>query len=325
MTELTTIQSSGTSEPGSVDASRRWRLVVIVPAYNEEEGIGRTVRSVREAVVASCGTWLEDLRIYVIDDGSDDLTGPLAKEAGADRVLRHRVNIGLGAAVRTGLAAARSDGADMVVKFDADLQHDPNDICELLEPLLQDEADLVYGNRFPRIEYKMPFVRRVGNKAFTGLMRYLTKWPLEDSQPGIFAANRAYLEVFSVPGDYNYTQQVLLDAYHKGMRFAHVPVTFRERTVGRSFVSLTYPLKVLPQILLVLVGVRPLRVFGGIGLLFLLLGGAVFIWDFTRWMSGIYPDPAEHVNLILGSSLFGLQSVFFGILAHLVIHQGRGR
>lgn len=298
------------------------RLVVIVPAYNEADSIQTTLTRLYgvSAQLADIGF---KLQVYVVDDGSADGTGELARKGGADRVVRHRVNQGLGAAIRTGLAAARQDGADVVVKFDADLQHEPSDILALVEPVARDEADIVYGNRFERIEYRMPVVRRAGNIVFTRIMRWLTKWPLRDSQPGIFAVSRAYLEVFYLPGDYNYTQQVLLDAYHKGMRFAHVPVTFRSRESGQSFVSLRYPFRVLPQILLLLVALRPLKVFGPIGALFLLIGGGVFAWDLVQWSMGRYGDPAQHANAIIGFSLFGLQTLFFGVLAHLVIQQGK--
>ena len=117
----------------------------------------------------------------------------------------------------------------------------------------------------------MPLVHRAGNFIFTRLMAWLTGWKVKDSQPGILAVNRAYLANFYMPGDYNYTQQILLDGYHKGLRFAHVSVAFRKRVTGRSFVSFKYPFKVLPQIVMVLIGVKPLRVFGPIGLFFVLL------------------------------------------------------
>ena len=243
-------------------------------------------------------------------------------EAGADRVVHHKVNRGLGAAIRTGLVSARSDGADVVIKFDADLQHDPNDIPDLIQPILLDEADIVYGDRFERIEYRMPIIRKIGNITFTRLMAWLTGWPLKDSQPGIFAVSRTYLERFYLPGDYNYTQQLLLDAYHKGMRFAHVPVSFRKRETGRSFVSLRYPFKVLTQILLLLTTLKPLRVFVPLGATFVLIGGGVFAWDLVHWLLGITSRPAVHVNAILGFGLFGIQTLFFGLLGHLIIQQG---
>jgi len=298
------------------------RVIVVVPAYNEEERIGDAVRALREEGKRLAERGI-DLRVYVVDDGSRDRTRALAEEAGADRVLRHRVNRGLGAAVRTGLAAARADGADIAVKFDADLQHDPADIEDLVRPIVEDEADVVYGNRFERIEYRMPFVRRVGNLVFTGLMRWLTGWPVRDSQPGIFAVARAYLEVFFLPGDYNYTQQVLLDAYLKGMRFEQVPVTFRKRVTGRSFVSFRYPFKVLPQIVMVLVGVRPMRVFAPLGIAFLAIATSVAGWQVTEWWLGEAAKPVQSVNLVLGTGLFGLQTLLFGLLAELIVRKCR--
>jgi len=301
-----------------MENSKPKKLIVIIPAYNEEERISTTVKAIFKIREKLSDRGIE-LWVYVIDDGSNDKTRQLAQEAGADRVLFHRVNIGLGAAVRTGLVAARSDNADIVVKFDADLQHDPDDIPMLIQPILEGEADIVYGNRFERMTYKMPIIRRIGNIIFTGLMRWLTKWPVRDSQPGIFAVNRAYLDVFHIPGDYNYTQQILLDAYHKGMRFTQVPVVFYKRTTGKSFVSIKYPLKVLPQIVLALAGLKPMRIFAPVGILFVLIGAIIFSYEIVLWFMGKTHKPVIHVNAVLGFSLFGLQTLFFGILAELIV------
>jgi len=297
------------------------KLVVIVPAYNETEKIETTIKALLNKRDELSGSL--KMLVYVIDDGSTDDTYAKAMQSGVDRVLRHKTNRGLGAAVRTGMIGARTDNASIVVKFDADLQHDPNDIPHIVQPILDDEADVVYGNRFERISYKMPFVRRSGNIVFTSLMRWLTKWPLKDSQPGIFAVNKAYLDVFQLPGDYNYTQQILLDAYHKGMRFAHCPVSFRKRMTGKSFISLKYPFKVLPQIIMVIVGVKPMKVFAPIGLSFLLTGGATLLIEMGYWILGFTTKPVMHVNAVLGSILFGIQTLFFGIIAHLIITTGR--
>jgi len=264
-----------------------------------------------------------ELQIYVVDDGSGDGTRHAAEIAGADRVLRHRTNRGLGAAVRTGLVAARNDGAAIAVKFDADLQHDPQDILALIRPILDDEAEVVYGDRTRGIRYRMPWLRRSGNVCFTALMRWLTGWPLRDSQPGILALASVYLDQFFLPGDYNYTQQILLDAYHKGMRFEHVPVTFKRRRTGRSFITLRYPFNVLGQMVLVLVGVRPMKVFAPIGLACIGMAAAVFLWQFAGWLFGDAVKPVRNVNFVLGSGLFGLQTLFFGLLAELIVRRNR--
>lgn len=273
-------------------------LVVIVPAYNEGRTIAATIRSIKDITLSPT--------VLVVNDGSDDDTLQNAKDAGADILVNHKINRGLGAAVRSGLIAARKAGADIVVKFDADLQHNADDIEKIIAPLLADKADIVYGNRFEKIQYTMPLVRRLGNKMFTLLMRKLTKWPLKDSQPGIFAVNDAYLKDFYLPGDYNYTQQVLLDAYHRGMRFEHVAVEFHKREAGNSFVSFKYPIRVLPQILLVIVGIKPLKVFGTLGISLFTIGSLIFISEVMLWMLGFLDKPVQHSNLVLGTTLFGL-------------------
>ncbi len=299
------------------DISKK-KLIVVVPAYNEQERITDTITGLKSISSGLLANNIE-LSVYVIDDGSGDNTATLATDAGCDRLLKHKKNIGLGAAIRTGFRAASQDQADIAIKFDADCQHDPNDIHALIEPILKDEAEVVYGNRFEKIEYKMPFIRSIGNRIFTALMRRLTHWPLKDSQPGILAVSRDYLGVFNLPGDYNYTQQILLDAYHKGMRFDHVPVSFRKRTTGKSFISLKYPFKVLPQLLMVLVSVKPLKIFApmGFGFLFiaLLLGG----YEMLQWIRGVSEKPIMHVNLVMGFAFFGLHIFFFGLLAEIIV------
>lgn len=294
------------------------RLLIVVPAFNEEDAITETIRRLKQTRVLLEASGLI-VSICVVDDGSTDDTQRLAREEGADSIVKHRVNQGLGAAVRSGIHFAREQGYDLLVKFDADLQHDPNDIPSLIQPILNDEADVVYGNRFPGIDYTMPPIRKVGNWVFTTLVRFLTGWPVKDSQPGIFAINKEYIDVADLPGDYNYAQQVLLDANLKYMRFAHVPVAFHKRKTGVSFVSLKYPFKVIPQMLLVVASTKPMSIFVPLGLAFMLFGALVFCAQFAQWLTGSTARPVENVNLVLGSGLFGVQTLFFGLLAQLIV------
>ena len=292
--------------------------ITVVPAYNEVDGIRRVITSLRniDEKLDAIGVHQS---IYVIDDGSGDGTADAAEEAGADRVFRHRTNLGLGAAVRTGLTAARNEGADIAVKLDADFQHDSDDILSLIQPILSKESNIVYGNRFSRIQYRMPLVRRVGNIVFTKLMRRLTGWPLYDSQPGMFAADRAYLREFFLPGDYNYTQQILLDAYHKGFQFSHVDITFRKRTSGKSFISFRYPFRVFLQIIMIIVSIKPMIIFAPIGLFILFVSACISGYQLFTYINGASDKPIQSVNLVLGTSFVGLQTFFFGILAELII------
>ena len=264
-----------------------------------------------------------ELAIHVINDGSTDRTEKLAKEFEEVLVITNKKNKGLGAAVRNGLLSANNINADIVVKYDADLQHEPFDILALIKPIYKDESDIVYGNRFKKLNYKMPFIRKMGNKVFTNLMKWLTGWPLMDSQPGIFAVNNIFLSNFYLPGDYNYTQQILLDAYHRHLRFSHVLVTFNKRDKGKSFISLSYPFKVIPQIIQVIIGIKPLKVFGPIGWFFLSLAIFIFLFQFISYLLDHTQKPVENVNLVLGSFLFGLIILCFGFLADLVVKLNR--
>ena len=309
------------SQAGAGKSSVYDSLLVVVPALNEEGSVGRVVEDIRHrsGCLAEHGL---DLRVCVIDDGSTDRTARIAREAGADHILVHGRNRGLGAAVRSGLNFGRDRGFGIVVKLDADGQHDPADIAPLIAPILADRADIVYGDRFPRMAYRMPLVRRLGNAVFRALMRWLTSWDIRDSQPGIFAVNDTYLKLCFISGDYNYTQQILIDSYHKGMRFDQVPVAFKPRESGRSFISLKYPFKALPQILMALVAVRPLRVFMPLAALFLAAAGVLFGVEFAMWLLNKTERPVEHVNLVLGLAVFGLNTGYFGLLAELVVRRG---
>ena len=323
-------QTGTTSQPDPRDlktgsgpaATRHGSLLVIIPAFNEEATISEVVAKTRD-----CAERLEQLgltlEICVIDDGSIDDTAGSARQAGADQIITHKLNRGCGAAVRRGLLHARSRNAGIVVKLDADGQHDPGDIPTLIQPILDDRAEVVYGNRFPRLTYRMPLIRRLGNAVFRALMRWLTGWDIKDSQPGIFAVNSSYLDVSFIPGDYNYTQQVLLDSYLKGMRFDHVPVSFDSRASGSSFVSLAYPFKTLPQILMLMVSIRPLMVFLPLAAVFLTAASEVFLVELSFWFRGVADKPVEHVNLVLGLAMFGLNTGFFGLLAELVVQRQR--
>ena len=298
------------------------KLAVIVPAYNEEKTISDTLVGLF-SIKTGLNKMGYELIVHVVNDGSTDETKALANNYKEVLVIDHKKNKGLGAAVRTGLLSANNINADIVVKYDADLQHEPADILTLIEPICNDESDIVYGNRFEKMSYKMPFVRKIGNKVFTNLMKWLTGWPLMDSQPGIFAVNNVFLRNFYLPGDYNYTQQILLDAYHRNLRFSHVLVSFNKRYTGKSFISLSYPFKVIPQIIQVIIGIKPLKVFGPVGWFFLGLGIFVFVFQFISYLFDYTQKPVENVNLVLGSLLFGLQILCFGFLADLVVKMNR--
>jgi len=163
-------------------------LVVIIPAYNEEKNIGQVIRSVKKYTN----------NIIVIDDGSQDKTFKIAMENGT-KVYRHLINRGLGGALGTGIKAALSDGADIIVTIDADGQHNPDEIPKLIKPIIVKEADIVIGSRFIKNQ-KMPIFRKVGNHFFNIITFFLFGIKSTDSQSGMRAFDRRAaenLEIFT--------------------------------------------------------------------------------------------------------------------------------
>jgi glycosyltransferase involved in cell wall biosynthesis len=217
-------------------------LAVVIPAKDEGENIGPLLERVGRVRVPD-----HETRVIVVDDGSSDGTGELARERGAV-VVRHEVNRGLGAAVRTGLRKAVEVGASTVAYLDADLEYAPEDIPALVEPVLAGRADYVLGSRFLRGVEGMKLYRRVGNALFTALVRSLTGARITDGQTGMRAFSRHAAETAEIVHDYNYAQVLTLDLLGKGFRLEEVPIRYRVRERGTSFVSWRYPFKVLPAI-----------------------------------------------------------------------------
>ena len=218
------------------------RLAVVIPAYNEEETISKVLDEL-ESYLNSLDK-INDFEIVVVNDGSSDNTEKIANNNNKSVVLSHGFNRGIGAAVRTGLQYAEKNNFDIVIKFDADLQHDVNDISDLIAPIVSNKSDLVYGDRFAgNINYKMPTIRKYGNKFFTKLMKLITRYDISDSQPGLFAGNKKFLSNVTIFSDYNYTQQVLYSSYLAGLRFKQIPIQFNEKSLVKALLSYHIPLK----------------------------------------------------------------------------------
>ncbi len=217
---------------GRSEASPDGPVVFVVPAHNEEANLPGVLVAIAEAGV-------EDARVVVVDDGSTDGTAATAEAYGA-LVVAHGRRRGLGAAVRTGLAAARGLRARAVVYLDADGEYDAREARRLLAPIEAGEADYVLGSRFGARPEGMTRSRRAANRAFSALLSVLCRRWIEDGQTGFRAFSPRALEVAEIVHDYNYAQVLTLDLLRKGMRMREQPITYRRRRAGRSFVSATY-------------------------------------------------------------------------------------
>ena len=208
-------------------------LAVIVPAYNESENLPATLSRMPRSQ-------LPNMRIIVVDDGSTDGSGNIARRHGADIVVSHPVNLGLGAALRTGLGAAREMDAKAAVYVDADGEYPPEQIPELLAPIKSGEADYVLGSRFMGTRERQPLLRMIANRVFTALLCLASGRHITDGQTGFRAFSRRALECAEIIHDYNYAQVLTLDLLKKGMRLKEVPISYRFRTKGKSFIGIKY-------------------------------------------------------------------------------------
>ncbi len=206
------------------------RVIAVIPAFNEATRVGAVVR----AVAAYAET------VLVVNDGSTDATAAEAERAGA-RVVQHIDNCGPGAATMTGLRAALSLGADVVVTLDADEQHDPHDIPAMLAPVLRGEADIVFANRFGQ-RNRIPFIRRAFNAAGNTITFIATGRWMPDSQCGfkVFGP-RALQEVDLQTNGFEFCTEIVRETVQHRWRTAQVPVKvlYSEYTLakGQSFAN----------------------------------------------------------------------------------------
>jgi len=202
-------------------------ITALIPAYNEGGSIGNVVRKVGDQVD----------RVVVINDFSSDETPLIAQYLGAT-VLNHSRNMGVGAAMQTGINYSKATKPDIVVTLDGDGQHKPEDIPRIIQPILSGDADLVLGSRFLQGTPDMSLIKLLGNKFFVYLIRFLTGIKLTDTQTGFRALNLRALANLDLKADYTYVQEMIIDLYVKGFRIVEVPITVLPRKYGSSKVAL---------------------------------------------------------------------------------------
>jgi len=217
--------------PITAEVPRYKLLSVIVPVYNERNTVGEIVRRMRLVDLPI------DLEIVVVDDGSVDGTDKVlaAIEDSTVRVVRHPANRGKGAAVRTGVAAARGD---LVLFQDADLEYDPQDWPRLLAPLLQGRARVVYGSRYIGERETMTIVRWMGDRSLALLTTLLFNATVSDVETGYKLVDRVLLESLNLEADgFDFEPEITAKLLRRHERIYEVPITYagRAQREGRKF------------------------------------------------------------------------------------------
>ena len=245
-------------EPGNED-----RLLVIVPAYNEEASIAHVVQGVLTTHADNRARRLPAASVLVIDDGSSDRTADVAQAAGA-MVLRLPYNLGIGGAVQAGFKFAALYGYAFAGRVDGDGQHDPVDLHALLAPIVAGQADVVIGSRFQNgpTSYRVPTSRRLGIRLFAALVSRLTHCRVTDPTSGLQAANRRAIEFLArcYPQDYPEIEARIL-LHRAGLTTIELPAVMAPRRGGVSSINhwrgAYYMVKVLLAVLITAVKKSP--------------------------------------------------------------------
>lgn len=226
------------------------KVVVIIPAYNEEASIGNVIQAIRAKA--------PEVDIVVINDGSKDNTAAVAEATKLAQVINLPLNIGIGGAMQTGYMYAKKHNYDIAVQMDADGQHDPAYLHQLLNVLHKGDADCMIGSRFiEKTAYRSSFFRRVGILFFTWLLKLVTKERFTDPTSGFRAANREVIEVFAnyYPDDYPEVETIVL-LKRLGFKVRETSVLMHSRETGASSItplkSIYYMIKVSLAVIMTL-------------------------------------------------------------------------
>jgi hypothetical protein len=222
----------GDIDPLGRTAAEEPRCLAIVVARDEEAAVGDVLGALPSE---ACGLPVD---VLLVDDGSTDATPDIGRTLGA-RVLSHPHCRGLGAALRSGLEAARDEGYAAAVYIDGDGEYDPADFARVLEPVARGRADYVLGSRFLGPREGMRRHRNLANRLTSAALGFLMETVTSDGQTGYRAFSARALGVARIAHDYNYAQVLTLSLWGHGIEPVEVPVSYRRRTTGRSFVR--YP------------------------------------------------------------------------------------
>jgi len=260
-------------------------LSVVIPAYNEEDGIAQIIERVLSIRPRLTEAGVDDLELIVVDDGSRDETAAIVSRYSQVKLVRHPVNRGYGAALKTGFSQARGN---LLGFLDADGTYPPEHFPDLCRVALAEEADLVIGSRMSGADSEMPLVRRIGNFIFANLVSLLGNHRVSDSASGMRVIRREVLpRLYPLPDGLNFTPVMSTRALHEDIRWREVPIPYRER-VGRSKLSVVRDgMRFLSTIIWTALNYNPVRVLGGIGLGLGAIAGAIGLVVVGMRLAGI--------------------------------------
>jgi len=294
-------------------------LVVQIPTYNEEKNISEVIKRIPREI-----TGINEVKVLVTDDCSKDNTVKVAKDAGADFIVKSSKNTGLGRNFKRGIEACLKIGADIVVNIDGDGQFNPEDIPKIIAPILNDEADMVTASRFinPELTKNMPWIKKWGNKRYAKLITRITGENFSDVSCGFRAYSREALLRLNLHGTFTYTQEVFIDLVEKGLKIKEIPLEVKYFEGRKSIVSGSlrrYGFKSLGIIAKTTRDTQPMTFFGAPGLILFFLGGVGGIFSLAYWL--VYHETTPIRTLFSVSVFFitfGISLIILALVADML-------
>lgn len=291
------------------------KLIVQIPCFNEEHTLPQTIADLPKHIAG-----VDEIEILIVDDGSDDRTVEVARELGADHIIRHTKNRGLAQSFRTGLREALELGADIIVNTDGDNQYCGEDIPALIRPILAGEADIVIGDRqtasishFSRFKKFLQFFGSFAVGRLAGL-------DLPDAVSGFRAFSREAAISTNVVSAFSYTIETAIQAGKKGMLVTSIPIrtnakTRESRLFKNTFSFILNSLKIVIRVYMMY---KPMRVFFAIGTILSVAG----LLPIIRFIYLFYAGSGDgHIqSLVVGGTLLlmGFLSYLVGLVADLI-------
>jgi len=284
-------------------------VVIGIPAFNEEKSIANVVlRSKRFADA-----------VVVCDDGSTDMTGEIAQRLGAE-VVFHKKNLGYGAALNSLFERSRKLGADVLVTLDGDGQHDPSEVPTIIQPILDQRADIVIGNRFLKTQKgsEMPFYRRIGTRVITKMVNGISDG-VSDAQSGFRAYSRVALDNLNLSETgMGASVEIIRVANKKNLKISEVSCSCKYNNVDADTSTknpVSHGLEVIMTILRMIVEEKPLIMLGFPGIVSLFAG-----LGFGVWLLKIYASTHEIITNIALASLSFVVIGFFMLSTAITLY-----
>ncbi len=285
------------------------KIVIGLPAYNEERKIGSIVSTLQEL----------NYSVIVCNDGSSDQTGKIAEKMGAI-VVNHQKNMGYGAAIKSIFDKAKEINCDILITFDADGQHNFSDIKEVLKPLISEKADIVIGSRFlGEGEGKIPKYRKFGIKAITKISSLSQNLNIKDTQSGFRGYNKKALEQINPTEDgMGISTEILIKASKKDLKIVEVPVIINYEGNTSTHNPASHGISVILSTMKFTALDHPLKFYGIPGVVFLIIGLFFIVWTLHEF--SIHRTIITNIALIAaGSTILGTIFLLTSIILYSMV------